>query len=131
VESYVGPGSRRTEIRGGHVLERYPQQYTPAGSLVSHLRFALRHEPVDLGVLVATFKAIDPAEVAKWVHAEPTGAYSRRAWFLYETFTGRELDLGDQYRRYAGPPGIAVRTALHAEQRPVVEGEAGQLCRVD
>jgi Fic family protein len=65
----------------------------PDGSLVSHLRFALRHEPVDLGVLVAAFKAMGSAEIADWVREEPTGAYSRRAWFLYETFTGRQLDL--------------------------------------
>jgi Fic family protein len=93
VASYVGPGARRTEIHEGRIFEFYPKQYMPDGSLVSQLRFALRHEPVDLGVLVAAFKAMDPGEIADWVREEPTGAYSRRAWFLYETFTGRELDL--------------------------------------
>lgn len=93
VESYVGPGMRRTEVHGGRVLELYPKQYAPDGSLVSHLRFALRHEPIDLGVLVAALKAIDPGEIAGWVRQEPTGQHSRRAWFLYETFAGRELDL--------------------------------------
>lgn len=93
VASYVGPGARRTEVHGGRVFEFYPKQYMPDGSLVSHLRFALRHEPIDLGVLVAAFKAMDPGEIANWVREEPTGAYSRRAWFLYETFTGHELDL--------------------------------------
>jgi Fic family protein len=36
-----------------------------------------------------------PAELESWVRAEPTGAYSRRAWFFYETFTGKTLDLED------------------------------------
>lgn len=29
------------------------------------------------------------------MRAESTGAFSRRAWFFYETFTGRMLDLDD------------------------------------
>jgi Fic family protein len=36
-----------------------------------------------------------PAELESWVRAEPTGAYSRRAWFFYEHFTGKTLDLED------------------------------------
>src|SRR5205807_2047096 len=93
VTSYAGSGSRRTEIHEGRLLEFYPKQYTPDGSLRSHFRFALRHEPIDLGVLIAAFKAVGPIEITNWVRDEPTGAYSRRAWFLYEHFTGQELDV--------------------------------------
>lgn len=95
VESYVVAGARRTELHGSRIIELYPRQYAATGSVVSHLRFALCHEPVDLGVLVAALKAIDPATLEAWVRAEPTGAFSRRAWFFYETFTGRTLDLED------------------------------------
>lgn len=95
VESYIVQGARRTTVQGSRTLEFYPRQYDTDGSVVSHLRFALRHEPVDLGVLVAVLKAMVPAELESWVRAEPTGAYSRRAWFFYETFTGRTLDLQD------------------------------------
>jgi Fic family protein len=95
VESYVVAGARRTEVHGSRTIELYPRQYATDGTAVSHLRFALRHEPVDLGVLVATLKAIDPAVLEAWVRAESTGAYSRRAWFFYETSTGRTLDLDD------------------------------------
>lgn len=114
VESYVVAGARRTEVHGSRIVELYPRQYASDGTAVSHLRFALRHEPVDLGVLVAALKAISPAALETWVRAEPTGAYSRRAWFFYETFTGRTLDLDD------------VRTgnyveALDAEKHIVVE----------
>jgi hypothetical protein len=93
IESYVVAGARRTEVQGSKIVEFYPRQYTPDGSLVSHLRFALRHEPIDLGVLVAALKAIDPREIERWVRREPTGAYARRVWFFYEAFTGHQLDL--------------------------------------
>ena len=63
--------------------------------MVSHLRFALRHEPVDLGVLAAALKAVEAADIEAWVRAEPTGAFSRRAWFFHEMVTGRTLDLKD------------------------------------
>ncbi|MGE0278290.1 MAG: Fic family protein [Nitrospiraceae bacterium] len=95
VESFVIQGARRTEVHGRRTLEYYPRQYATEGTVAAHLRFALRHEPVDLGVLVAALKATEPAEVEAWIRAEPTGAFSRRVWFFYETFTGRTLALDD------------------------------------
>ncbi len=56
-ESYVVAGSRRTEVRGSRIVELYPRQYATDESVASHIRFALRREPVDLAVLVAAFKA--------------------------------------------------------------------------
>jgi hypothetical protein len=94
-ESYVGSGARRTEVQGRRTVEFYPRQYATEDTVVANLRFALRYEPVDLGVLVAALKRIEPAEIEAWVRKEPTGAYSRRAWFFYETFTGKSLDLED------------------------------------
>src|SRR6266849_1257649 len=93
VESYVVAGARRTEAHGSQVLEFYPKAYLPQGSVVSHLKFVLKHEPIDLRLLVAALKAMDPEDLANWIRSEPTGAYSRRTWFFYETFTGRTLDL--------------------------------------
>lgn len=95
IESYLVAGARRTETHGARTRESYPMRYAPEGSVISHIRFALRHEAFDLGVLVAALKATDPGEIEVWVRAQPTGAFSRRAWFLYETFTGRTLDLAD------------------------------------
>lgn len=96
VESYVVGWNRRTEVRaGGPTIEYYPRNYEVDGSIASHLRFALKHEPLDLRLLVAAFRKIEPEVIASWVRSEPTGAYARRAWFLYETFTGRRLDLED------------------------------------
>ena len=93
VESYIAAGGRRTKTNGSRIVELYPRQYAVDGSVVSHLRFALRHEPVDIGVLAAVLKAVKPSDIEAWVRAEPTGAFSRRAWFLYEMVTGRTLDI--------------------------------------
>jgi Fic family protein len=95
VESYVVQGARRTSIHDDRTLEFYPRQYAAEATVTAQLRFALRYEPVDIGILVATCKAMNIRELESWVRAEPTGAYSRRAWFVYETFTGKTLDLED------------------------------------
>lgn len=95
VQSYIVQGARRTAVHGARTLEFYPRQYATDRGIVSHLRFALRHEPIDLGVLVAVLRTMAPSELESWVREEPTGAYSRRAWFFYETFTGKTLDLED------------------------------------
>lgn len=99
VESHrVASGTRRREVDGPRTLELYPHRYAVGRSVVSHLRFALRHEALDLGVLAGAFAAMDASELESWVRKEPTGTFSRRAWFLYETLTGRTLDLEDARR---------------------------------
>ena len=95
VESYVVAGARRTEPDGSRTVELYPMRYAPNDSVIAHLRFALRHEAFDLGVLVAALREIEPSVIEDWVRTQPTGAFSRRTWFLYEIFTGRTLDLED------------------------------------
>ena len=96
VESYIAPGARRTEIHGWHIIEYYPRHYaSDLNDVIRHLRFALRHEPLDLRVFVGALRQIEPSVLEAWVRTEPTGTFSRRAWFLYETFIGRELDLDD------------------------------------
>lgn len=120
IESYLVAGARRTETHGARTREWYPMRYTPEGSVISHIRFALRHEAFDLGVLVAALTATDPAEIEAWVRTQPTGAFSRRAWFLYETFTGRTLDLANAIAgNYVGAldPGRHVVAARRNSRR--------------
>lgn len=93
VQSFIVQGARRTEVHDGLTMEFYPPKYGVDDTVVANLRFALKHEPFDLGVVVAACKAIEPAAIEAWVRAEPSGAFSRRAWFLYETFVGQTLDL--------------------------------------
>ena len=113
--SRVVSGARRTETDGGKTFESYPPRYAIDGSPVSHLRFALRHEPLDLGVLTAAFRELGPESLDAWVRAEPTGAVSRRAWFLYETLLGRRLDLDDVK---AGNYAPALDPSRHFVARP-------------
>lgn len=70
-------------------------RHRPPDTLEGQLVFALKWEGVDLGVLAALFKVVEPNEIAAVVRATPTGAFARRTWFLYEWLTGRELEVPD------------------------------------
>ena len=70
-------------------------RHRPADTLEGQLVFALKWEGIDLAVLAALFKAVEPNEVAAIVRETPTGTFARRIWFLYEWLTGHELDLPD------------------------------------
>jgi len=73
----------------------FDKRYWPGDTFAGHLTFALRHEGIDLLILKRIFDAAPQAEVEAFVRAAPTGIPSRRAWYLYETLTGRTLDLED------------------------------------
>ncbi|RIK59416.1 MAG: hypothetical protein DCC64_15825 [Planctomycetota bacterium] len=68
-------------------------RHAPPATLEGHLTFALKYEGLDLALLAGLFGVLDPAAIESMVRAKPTGAYTRRIWFLYEWLTGRELDL--------------------------------------
>ncbi len=97
VRSVVGAGRRMTITSDGRTTERFPASYLPLDddNLAGHLRFALKYEPVDLGVLAGVFAACDRRDLESWVRREPSGAYARRAWFLFEWLTGTTLDIPD------------------------------------
>ncbi|WP_277185778.1 Fic family protein [Caballeronia sp. BR00000012568055] len=59
---------------------------------VGHLEFALRHEGVNLEIIDAAFEHIEPSELIERIRATPTGEHIRRACFLWEWLTGKELD---------------------------------------
>jgi Fic family protein len=95
VRSLLVKGNRRTWISDAGVIEHYPKAYAPEGGMVGQLRFALRYEPLDLGVYKAIFGRIDKTELECWIQGEPNGIFARRAWYLYELFTGARLDVAD------------------------------------
>lgn len=68
-------------------------RHQPSHALSGHLTFALKYEGVDLSILNALFKKINPEKVAQWIRSEPTGSYSRRIWFFFEWLTGKTLDI--------------------------------------
>jgi Fic family protein len=73
----------------------FTPRHEPEDTLYGHLTFALKHEGIDLAVLKALYDQIDPTEIVDIVQGEPTGAYSRRIWFLYEWLLNKELNLPD------------------------------------
>ncbi len=93
VQSFTAAGTRRTEVGADVTTELYPKQYRGDDSTLSNIRFALKYEPIDMGVMVAALRTVEPDQIREWVTAEPTGSYARRAWFLYEYFTERQVDL--------------------------------------
>ncbi len=76
----------------------FTPRYKPEDTLQGHLYFALKHEGIDLAVLKALFEAVGSQDITEIVRSEPTGAYSRRTWFLYEWLRGEKLDLKDTKR---------------------------------
>lgn len=97
VESFMlAQGTRRTEVApDGRRSEYYVRKYWPGDSDFDHLEFALSYEGLHLGLLRALFPHLDPSQAAAHVRAKPTGAYARRIWYLYETFTGIRLNVPD------------------------------------
>ncbi|HLW55039.1 MAG TPA: Fic family protein [Candidatus Angelobacter sp.] len=95
VRSEVVAGSRKTIVTNTQVLEQYPRIYQPPEGMVGQLRFALRYEPLDLRVYKAAFMAMERSDLELWVQNEPNGIFARRAWYLYEMFTGNTLNVPD------------------------------------
>jgi Fic family protein len=94
VRSEAVRGGRRTKISGDSILEQYPLSYAPT-DLLGQIRFAMRYEPLDVGVIAAAFQKIPRQEMENWVRSEYIGKYVRRAWYLYELLTGNTLDVPD------------------------------------
>ncbi|NLT22732.1 MAG: cell filamentation protein Fic [Syntrophorhabdus sp.] len=94
VRSEIVRGTRKTITTANRVLEQYPaaKGYQAAG-LEGNLRFALRYEPVDVGVYKTLFLTVPKQDVERWVNREPLGIFARRAWYLYELLTGDTLDV--------------------------------------
>ena len=87
-------GERHVKSSSGEWQVLTPR-HQPEDTLAGHLTFALKREGVDLGVLSALFEVVPEEEIARLVLETPTGAYSRRIWFLYEWLTGRRLKIDD------------------------------------
>ena len=72
----------------------FPSGVAIENTLVGHLEFALRHEGVNLEVIDAAFEHLLPEDLIARLQATPTGEHIRRACFLWEWLTGKELNAG-------------------------------------
>jgi hypothetical protein len=71
----------------------FDKRYWPGDDLGAHLEFFLKHEDTDFLILKRLFDAAPKTEIETIVRAAPTALHVRRAWYLYETLTGRTLDV--------------------------------------
>lgn len=76
----------------------FDQRYWPGEELIDHLTFALRHEPFDLLVLKRVLEALPPVALEAIGRGVSKNAWMRRAWYYYETLTGRTLEAEDAGR---------------------------------
>ncbi len=88
----IGAKHKRYDNGRWHI---FTPRHKPDDSLLGHLTFALKHEGIELAVLKALFEHIEPDRIEEIVRSEPTGAYSRKIWFLYEWLFDEELNIED------------------------------------
>lgn len=73
----------------------YGPRYRPKDTLFSHLTFALKHEGVNLSVLISLFKKVRSEQIEETIFSDPNSIYSRKIWFLYEWTLGQKLNIPD------------------------------------
>ncbi len=83
---------RKTEKDGWRL---FTPRHAPDSSLEGHLKFALKYEGINLAVIKQLFRTVNSSEIEKLVLHTPTGAYSRRIWFLYEWLMDQKLGIPD------------------------------------
>mgnify|MGYP005990641059 CR=1 FL=1 len=71
----------------------YTPRHAPKATLQGHLTFALKYEGLDLTVLKKLFEKLPAREFETMIKAQPSSAYMRRVWFLYEWLLDKPLDL--------------------------------------
>ena len=92
IRSRIG-GRRATHTVDGLTTETYVASMRPSETLRGHLTFLLKHEVPHFELLSRLFQVVNPPELKTWIADEPSSQYARRAGFLFEFFTGRELDI--------------------------------------
>lgn len=86
---------RKVEKSDGSTEEYYPKGKACEDSVCGHLEFAVKNEGINLAILKACFQQVDAAELTAYICKKPTGQFVRKLWFLYEEFTGKQLDIPD------------------------------------
>jgi hypothetical protein len=93
--SRFGPTRRTVASADRRRVETYPHAMRPAATIVGHLAFAFRYEPIHLEFLSRLFAEMDPGILEEWIRSEPTGQYARRAGFFFEWLTQKRLVVQD------------------------------------
>ena len=67
---------------------------------VDHLEFALKHQGIQLEIIQAACKQIGPELIQAALSTRPNGKYLRQIGFLYEYFSGHEIQIQAISARY-------------------------------
>lgn len=102
----------------------FDKRYMPEQTIQGQLTFALRREDIDLLVLKRILEKFEPSVIETWVRSEPKGSSARRAWFFYETLTGRRLNLEDA-------SGVTAVNALDSKRYFTAKGVLSKRHRVN
>lgn len=94
LDSFCAIGTKHKKYEEGG-WRFFTPRHKPESDLLSQLTFALKYEGIDLAIFKALFDTIEAEMIASIIRSEPTGAYSRRIWFLYEWLCGEPLDIND------------------------------------
>ncbi|HUC83714.1 MAG TPA: hypothetical protein VL970_00870, partial [Candidatus Acidoferrales bacterium] len=151
VESFITAGTRQTHSTPMKREEIYPKSYWPGDDDFSHLEFALKHEGLHLQLLRDLLPRLPADQVSGYIQSKPTSIFARRIWYLYENFSGQQLDLPDvsqgnyadlldERDYYVGPdqrsprhrvnvnlPGTLAFCPLVRRTRNLLAAEAGKL----
>ena len=128
----LAPGRRRRVASGEQtewvLLPRGSTIYEPE-TRIEHLGIALKHEGVDLRILACLFARDVEQELMEFVAANPKGQYTRRAWFLYEWLTGKQLAIeppeGTQYIPALDPAAYFTRKPTRSPRHKVDDNMPG------
>lgn len=85
----LAPTQRIERLDNGTLL--VPQRMAPAATWLDHALFALKHEGVQLALLVGALQRIAPAELAACVLATPNSVYGRKLGHLWERLHRQRL----------------------------------------
>lgn len=86
----IKPVTRITLIGGCLAV---PQPVAPVqGSMLEHILFALKHEGVNLCILAQALETVSAEQLLNELAKSPNGVFIRKACFLWESFTGQQLE---------------------------------------
>lgn len=85
----VQPVTRIEEI--GHTLAVPLKQAPAEDDVLANVLFALKHEGINLSILAQALPHIAVEDCIEALRAAPNGAYIRKACYLWEVFTGRDI----------------------------------------
>lgn len=109
----VRPVTRKEEISG--VIMVPPHSAPDDNDILGHIIFAIKHEGINLQVLAQALPLIPEQEIREAFDRSPNGKYLRIACFLWEAFTGKQIQrklsklgqaftpLFDPEKYYTGP----------------------------